>query len=227
MADNKKSFILYADLIHTVKKMTKEQAGHLLMTMLEYVNDLNPVITDLTIDLVFEPIKQQMKRDLIKWDGIKDKRSQAGKASAEARKVAKDMQQASTISTLVEIDEQTSTNSTVNDTVNVNGTVTVNVNDTVIKKEIDDVDVLPSTSSAFFTIHHLVSEIAFGQNEFTLLATRKTSRTIAELKDLFQEFIAEQRGLTKITWQNAADAKSHFINWVKKQPKAQQSKFVM
>lgn len=128
MAEGKRSVIIYADLIHTVKKMPKEKAGELFMIILEYINDMNPVINDFTIDLVFEPIKQQMKRDLKKWEQIKGKRSEAGKASAEAKKILKETQQVLTNSTSVESVQQIQqepTNSTV--TVNAN----VNVNDTV------------------------------------------------------------------------------------------------
>lgn len=70
MAENKRSFLLYVDLIHTVKKMKKEKAGELFLTILEYVNDLNPDVEDELIDLVFEPIKQQLKRDLLKYKEI-------------------------------------------------------------------------------------------------------------------------------------------------------------
>lgn len=71
MAENKKSFVLYADLIHTVKKMPKEKAGELFLTILSYVNDEQPVVDDMLVDLVFEPIKRQL------GEGIK--RSRRGK----------------------------------------------------------------------------------------------------------------------------------------------------
>ena len=121
MAENKKSFLLYCDLIHTVEKLTNTQAGKLFKHYLRYVNDLDPKCDDVLIDLVFEPIKQDLKRDLKKWESIKVKRSEAGKASAEKR------QQKQQVLTSVESVEQTSTNPTVNDNVNV--TVNVNVND--------------------------------------------------------------------------------------------------
>ncbi len=68
MAKNKKGFVLYADLIHTVKKLPKEKQGDLFMVILEYVNDLNPIVDDLSVDLVFEPVKRQLKRDLKKYE---------------------------------------------------------------------------------------------------------------------------------------------------------------
>lgn len=68
MAKDKKSFLLYIDLIHTVSKMPDDKAGILFKHILDYVNDNNPVTDDLIIQLTFEPIKQHLKRDLIKFE---------------------------------------------------------------------------------------------------------------------------------------------------------------
>lgn len=68
MATDKKSFLLYCDLIHTVSKMPNEKAGELLKHILSYVNDQEPTTDDLIIQLTFEPIKQSLKRDLIKYE---------------------------------------------------------------------------------------------------------------------------------------------------------------
>jgi hypothetical protein len=76
MAENKKSFVLYCDLIHTVSKMPKEKAGELFIHILEYVNDLEPETDDLIIQLTFEPIKQSLKRDLQKYERIREKNIQ-------------------------------------------------------------------------------------------------------------------------------------------------------
>lgn len=129
MAENKKSFLMYADWTHSIKHLTDEQAGMVLKHLLAYVNDEHPETNDPIINITFEPIKQQLKRDLDKWDQIRAKRSDAGKKSAEKR-----AEQRAVNSTSVESAEQTPTNPTVNDT------VTVNVNDTVndIKKTILD-----------------------------------------------------------------------------------------
>ena len=86
MAENKKSFILYADMIHTVRKMGKDKAGELFMTILSYVNDENPLVEDLLVDLVFEPIKQQLKRDLSRWDKFKEKQIENGKKGGRPKK---------------------------------------------------------------------------------------------------------------------------------------------
>lgn len=68
MADWKKSFLIYCDLIHTVKKMSNEDAWLLLKHMLEYTNDKKPEPPNTVVDLVFEPIKQQLKRDLRSYE---------------------------------------------------------------------------------------------------------------------------------------------------------------
>ena len=70
MAKDKTSFILYTDLIHTVRKLSDEQSGILFKHILSYVNDENPVINDILIELVFEPIKQKLKRDLRSYEAM-------------------------------------------------------------------------------------------------------------------------------------------------------------
>lgn len=79
MAQDKKSFLLYCDLIHTVEKMPIEKAGELFIHILRYVNDQNPKTNDLIIDLTFEPIKQSLKRDLQKWESELENKSLGGR----------------------------------------------------------------------------------------------------------------------------------------------------
>jgi hypothetical protein len=68
MAQDKSSFLLYCDIIHTVNKLPDEKAGRLFKHILAYVNDQNPDTDDLLIELAFEPIKQALKRDLKKYE---------------------------------------------------------------------------------------------------------------------------------------------------------------
>jgi len=85
MAKDKKSFILYADAIHTIEKLSDADAGQLLKHLMRYVNDQNPITDNPLVDIAFEPIKQQLKRDLVKFEDVKVKRSEAGKAGASKR----------------------------------------------------------------------------------------------------------------------------------------------
>jgi uncharacterized phage protein (TIGR02220 family) len=83
MAQNKKSFLLYVDLIHTIEKLNDEQAGKLFKHVLRYVNDKNPESDQFT-EVVFEPIKQTLKRDLEKYEGIRQRNSENAKKRWDA-----------------------------------------------------------------------------------------------------------------------------------------------
>ena len=78
MANNKKSFLLYCDLIHTVNQLPDDKAGLLLKHILSYVNDENPQTDDIIIKIAFEPLKQQLKRDLIKFEAVCDRNKTNG-----------------------------------------------------------------------------------------------------------------------------------------------------
>ena len=85
MAENKKSVLLYCDIINTVEELSNEEAGVLFKHYLRYINDLNPDPPDKLTKIVFEPIKQTLKRDLKKWEEKLHSKSIAGKAGASAR----------------------------------------------------------------------------------------------------------------------------------------------
>jgi len=79
MAKDKKSFVLYCDFITTFDELTDEEAGRLIKHILQYVNDLNPIMEDRLLKVAFEPIKQQLKRDLRNWEGKLNQKSDGGK----------------------------------------------------------------------------------------------------------------------------------------------------
>lgn len=152
MAENKKSFILYCDLLKVIEKLPDETAGKLFKLVLMYVNDLDICIDDLLLEIAFEPIKNQLKRDLKKFEEVKDRKSISGKEGnlkrwnldlykeykkgkytlSEAENIASNRKQSHTDST----QSQTIANIAVNDTVNVNENVndSDNVNVNVINK---------------------------------------------------------------------------------------------
>lgn len=117
MATDKKSFILYAELINVVEKLSNEQAGILLKHVLRYVNDQNPVAPDQFTEVIFEPIRLMLKRDLVKYENIREKNKDNAKKRWDA--VAFDRIQSNTY-----------------DAVNDN----VNVNDIVNKDNINRID---------------------------------------------------------------------------------------
>jgi len=89
MANGKKSFVLYCDLIHTLEHLTDEQAGKLFKHVAQYVNDKDPETNDAIVKIAFEPIKQQLKRDLSRWEGYIEKQSLNGKKGGRPKTQAK------------------------------------------------------------------------------------------------------------------------------------------
>jgi hypothetical protein len=104
MAKDKNSFLLYCDIIHTVEKLDDVQAGKLFKHLLKYVNDQNPTPENPLIEIAFEPIKQSLKRDLIKYEGIRERNSENAKkrwnatASDRIPKVPNDTKNADSVS---------------------------------------------------------------------------------------------------------------------------------
>jgi uncharacterized phage protein (TIGR02220 family) len=78
MAKDKTSFILYADQRSYFDKLTDDEAGRLIKHIFSYVNDENPNPVDRITDLSFEPIKLQLKRDLIKYESIVNRNKSNG-----------------------------------------------------------------------------------------------------------------------------------------------------
>ena len=210
MAKDKKGFILYADLIKVVSKLPNETAGKLFKIILSYVNDLEVSIDDLLLEIAFEPIKNQLKRDLVKFEQVKSKRSDAGKRSAELRALKKE-EQNSTNSTSVESVQQTSTNPTVTDTVN--DTVT----DTIITIE-EKEDFFIKASSKY----KMYAEQLYKDNVFIEALSRNQIKdpnkdvcknTIHKYLKLFLSHLDEY----KHVHDNKKQFSANFSNWLRKQ----------
>ena len=117
MAEDKKGFILYADLIHTVEQLASDKAGDLFKHILRYVNDKNPISEDILINIAFEPIKQQLKRDLKKYEVRAEKSRNNGKLGGRPKNLEEPKKPSGLINNLTEPRKP--------DTVNVTDTVTV------------------------------------------------------------------------------------------------------
>ncbi len=202
MAIDKTSFVLYSDSKSIIDLLTNEQAGLLLKTLFAYVNDENPCI-DNSIALVFEMIKLQLKRDLKKWEKTKEGRSTAGKASAEARRLAKINEQNSTNLTNVGFVQQVSTNPTVSDSVNVSVSVSDSVN--VINK---------NNKNNIFLADLLISEIWLEDT------ARQSSQKFNP--DQVKSFLKKYNDMINVQFEfknNKKEYCTHFIYWLNKQQK--------
>jgi len=119
MAENKKSFVLYSDSFGLIKQLPDDVAGRLLKHIFSYVNDENPVTDELLVNIAFEPIKAQLKRDLQKWETQMEQRRQAGIRSAEVRQ-----------RNATSVNERSNSST---DNVSVSGNVNDSVSDTITK----------------------------------------------------------------------------------------------
>ncbi len=233
MAENKNSFILYGDMIHTVRKMPKGKQADLFMTILRYVNDENPVVEDLIVSLVWEPIKQQLKRDLVKYKGTVDKKSLAGINSAVSKYVAKFIAEPETMNVDIEIlyfeqkikenkgvdpyfekclqflqkfklNKSTPVESVATQSANSTDNVTDNV--TVNGNDIVSSFLWTDECKNFFNDFRWIEKFC-----------RDKNTSAEKLKALMQEFISdlELKGDIKAL----AELKSHFTNWFNKNNK--------
>jgi hypothetical protein len=190
MAENKKSFILYADISATVDNLPLEAKGALFQMIVDYVNDRNPSTEDLLLKVAFEPIKSKLKRDLVKWEEIKEKRSKAGKKSAEQK------QHMSTHVECVEQNEQVST---------------VNVNDNVNVSVINDFNNKP-TAEEFGELPDIKINSAI-----QLIKITKGQDVAAEkITGMWGVFKAQNLTGQKY-YADVGAVHSHFINWIKGQ----------
>lgn len=73
MAEDKKGFVLYADQKLIFDDLTNDEAGILIKHIFSYVNDENPELEDRFLAMAFKPIKLQLKRDLVKYEGVKER----------------------------------------------------------------------------------------------------------------------------------------------------------
>jgi hypothetical protein len=85
MAVGKKKVIVYTDWINQFKDLTDEEAGKLIKHFFEYVNDLNPS-SDRLIELLFNPIKATLKRDLEAWESKQQTNKNNGLKGGRPRK---------------------------------------------------------------------------------------------------------------------------------------------
>lgn len=131
MAENKNKVIVYVDWINTFDSLTDEEAGKLIKHFFKYINDNNPEAPDRLTKLLFEPIKQTLKRDLVKWNESSEKHSINGRIggikSGEARKAMALNNEANEANASVTKQNEANEAVSVSDSVSVNDSVTNNV----------------------------------------------------------------------------------------------------
>lgn len=85
MAVGKKKVIVYTDWIIQFKDLTNEEAGKLIKHFFNYINDLKPESDRLT-ELLFNPIKATLKRDLQSWESKQQTNKENGLKGGRPKK---------------------------------------------------------------------------------------------------------------------------------------------
>lgn len=207
MAEAKNSFVLYTDLIEVVRKLPKQKRGDFFMHILEYVNDLNPETKDILIQVAFEPVRQQLKRDLVKWRGSKVSQSDAGRLGnikrwhpdlyrqIEDKSIT--LEQAESIALSLKTSGSDKNNRTVSGgdekiavTVTVPVTVTESVN--VIKEE-EQNEILPpapkkETNILPINTYRKIKHLILSNEEFEKLAVNYSKEQIDDILDAIENY---------------------------------------
>jgi hypothetical protein len=200
MATGKKSFLLYCDYKATFQELSDSEAGKLIKHIFQYVTDENPELNNRMLKIAFEPIKQQLKRDLKIWEETLVKRSDAGKASAKKREQIKQ------VLTHVESVEHNSTNSTVSVNDNVNVIVNDNVNESV--SEIQEITLTD------FKVTPMIKKNILEMNQLHSLWSKISKLNPEDTRCELINFLDEKMALEK-KYKNLDDLKSHITNWFK------------
>lgn len=86
MAENKKSFLMYCEWKEIFNGLSDKDCVELIRHIFSYVNDETPISNNPIVNAVFIPIKQQLKRDLKKYENIIQRNKINGKKGGRPKK---------------------------------------------------------------------------------------------------------------------------------------------
>lgn len=122
MAEGKKKVIWYTNWCETYEKLSDEEAGRLIKHFCGYITDKDPEPPDRITDLLFDPIKDTLKRDLIKWESLQERNKINGSKGGRPSKPKKTEPNPEKPNGL-NVNPKKGVTVTVTDTVSVNATV--------------------------------------------------------------------------------------------------------
>ena len=215
MAKDKKSFLLYADIIYTIEHLTNEEKGLLFQHLLEYVNDKNPVLEDRILLIAWKPIERQLKRDLEKYEGTKEERKRSGQLG-NLKKYNADLydkvksDELTLEEALAIADTRRASHSEAKLAVNDNDTVNDTVNDTDTGK-----DNLLLLREKFINNHNFMDECM--QSDYWMQTIEQQNGLYRGTVELFLKHFEGHLITMDEVKKNLKDFKQHFVHWLKKQ----------
>lgn len=186
MAKDKKSFILYCDQRHIFNELSNEEAGMLIKHIFSYTADENPEPESRLIKIAFEPIKHQLKRDLIKYETVRERNSSNAKKRWDAKN-------ATACDRIPKHAKNADTD---------NGNVTVNVTDTV-KREV------------YTPAHDLELPEMKISSAIEYLTITKNIQATKELVISLWNFFKQKNFAGPKIYRSESDAYSHFFETLK------------
>lgn len=199
MAKDKKSFLIYCDIIKAIDHLTNEEKGILFQHLLEYVNDMNPILEDRLLLGCWKPIELQLKRDLIKYESIRERNANNGSLGGRPKKPKKPN---GLIGNPTEPKKADTDNVTVNDT----------------DKGIDNDE---DKSNLYRKIDDIATDYKKNKRLIDVLINSKKSifDSEAEIFNDLDEFVIYLKSSDQ-TVKQEKDFKTHFLNWKKKKSSA-------
>lgn len=192
MAENKKAFVLYADILSTFDYLTMEQRGQVITWVLQYVNDMKPEPLPGLLAAICEPIKQQLKRDLIKYETRAANSRKNGKKGGAPTKTKNPKKPSGIIKNPGEPKKPDTVTVTVTDKV----TVTDNV--ILLKETIEN---------------YLISSFTWKEAVLRKLKTNGINTTILVIDKFIRNFAIELEA-TEDLFKTGHENKKHFTHWV-------------
>lgn len=209
MAENKNTFVFYAEWKQDFEFLTDAEAGKLIKHLLQYVNDENPEFEneDRLLQFAAQKLKNVLKKDLKKYEEVCKKRSEAGKKGGVTSGKSRASKQEKPNEANASISKQNERDNEYDNEYD---------NDILLEKESKDV----------------VEEVADEQEKISdlknLLKTKKQIQmdrlkmqhklSDEQLKLKIDEFVEKKVSWEDDKWRNDSDMAKNFEFWLNKNP---------
>jgi hypothetical protein len=229
MAEDKKSFVLYADLIHTIEHLTNEEKGLLFQHLLEYVNDQNPILEDRILLIAWKPIERQLKRDLKSYEKKKKNYSDAGKLG-NLKKYYPDLYElvvSEKITIKVALESAEYRKASQGDNGASQGVAKLAVNDTVNVTVNDNVNVNEIIDKSITIINNKKYLKDSKDSEDWIVAVALNNKVSKDVVSVYLDYFEAHLITMEEQKVNTRDFKQHFVHWLNKQDLSQHRKKVI